>query len=532
MNLFDFKLDKIYVYIFEFIYYNQITGIGKIINNKEGTGTMSDYGEVLKKLIRFTDMKMSAAADIAGYDISYISKWCNKSKLPAARVAGNVNRNLAKAFAGEIKNNGDLDAFCAEFSVSVRDEQLETYIYTMLKEAFKRSLSFNDSQVRKNVIHHARVLSNRRDIVDYMTHELPAMMFTSPEPVEALCTFDIISMLKNIPIEAEADPDVASPIRIRIGINTSELSGGDFLPLYGFINKYHYISFDFYDDSNFKNQNLIVVKDRAAVLCSVDSSGRITLAVVITDPEKVRDIYERAQSLFKINHLLIMATTAREMMQTGYRSNFYAYGDFQMFLARGCEFFLPPEMIEKIIVSAREQGFDEYMEKFFRKLIVTWDDIFSKERADFFILKSTIMKYIENGDLYFTDVMHKMSLEDRQAHIEHLLDICRRNDRLNFYVIDEEKIPYSQKLVNFSLFNNHKKLFLKNIKHFSTGLGPQFYSIINEGLISGITEYVESLKNSEAVAHYPAASLPEFMERYGGMVIKMLSLSELNDFWA
>ena len=101
MNLFDFKFDEIYVYIFEFIYYNQITGIGKIINNKEGSGTMSDYGEVLKKLIRFTDMKMSAAADIAGYDISYISKWCNKSKLPAARVAGNVNRNLAKAFAGK-----------------------------------------------------------------------------------------------------------------------------------------------------------------------------------------------------------------------------------------------------------------------------------------------------------------------------------------------------------------------------------------------------------------------------------------------
>ena len=186
---------------------------------------MSDYGEVLKKLIRFTDMKMSAAADIAGYDISYISKWCNKSKLPAARVAGNVNRNLAKAFAGEIKNNGDLDAFCAEFSVSVRDEQLETYIYTILKEAFKSSLSFNDSQVRKNVIHHARVLSNRRDIVDYMTHELPAMMFTSPEPVEALCTFDIISMLKNIPIEAEADPTTPLKVRGIVGPSLVNQSG-------------------------------------------------------------------------------------------------------------------------------------------------------------------------------------------------------------------------------------------------------------------------------------------------------------------
>ena len=410
---------------------------------------MSDYGEVLKKLIRFTDMKMSAAADIAGYDISYISKWCNKSKLPAARVAGNVNRNLAKAFAGEIKNNGDLDSFCAEFSVSVRDEQLETYIYTMLKEAFKRSLSFNDSQVREK---------RHPPCQGALQPQGYSRLYDPRAPGNdvhlAGAGGGALHIRYNIHAQKHSHrggsrSDVASPIRIRIGINTSELSGGDFLPLYGFINKYHYISFDFYDDSNFKNQNLIVVKDRAAVLCSVDSSGRITLAVVITDPEKVRDIYERTQSLFKINHLLIMATTARNDADR-IPQQFYAYGDFQMFLARGCEFFLPPEMIEKIIVSAREQGFDEYMEKFFRKLIVTWDDIFSKERADFFILKSTIMKYIENGDLYFTDVMRAQNVAGGQAgYIEHLLDICRRNDRLNFYVIDEEKIPYSPEAGQF-----------------------------------------------------------------------------------
>ena len=89
---------------------------------------MSNYGELLKRLIKFTDMKMSAAADIAGYDISYISKWCNKDKLPAARVAGSVNRALAKAFSDEIISQGELDNFCLEFSVSVKAEQLETYI--------------------------------------------------------------------------------------------------------------------------------------------------------------------------------------------------------------------------------------------------------------------------------------------------------------------------------------------------------------------------------------------------------------------
>lgn len=490
---------------------------------------MSDYGELLKKLIKFTDMKMSAAADIAGYDISYISKWCNKSKLPAARVAGTINRNLAKAFADEINYQNELDNFCSEFSVSVKADQLETYIYTILKDAFKNSMTYNDTQIKKNVIHHARVLVNRYEIMDYITRELPQTIYSSSEPVDVLCTLDICSMMKKDTADYEPEPDMRAPVKVKIGINMSNMSKWDYLPLYSFINKYHYISFDFYDNINFGDQNLIIVKNKAAVLCSIDQFGKITLAVVITDPEKVQKIYEKALSLFKINHLLIMATTAKEMMQTGYRSNFYAYGEFQMFLARGCEFFLPPDIIDSIIKSSYEQGFDEYMERFFRKLIVTWDDIFTKEKSDFFILKSTLLKYIEDGEIYFTDVLHKMSVEERKAHIDHVLEICSKNENLNFYVIDEEKIQYSQQLINFSLFNNHKKLFMKNIKRFHSNFGPQFYSILNESLINDISDCMEQLKEVSAVTAYSSQSLPEFMERYGGMVYRMLSLSELNN---
>ena len=152
---------------------------------------MSNYGELLKRLIKFTDMKMSAAADIAGYDISYISKWCNKDKLPAARVAGSVNRALAKAFSDEIISQGELDNFCLEFSVSVKAEQLETYIYTIMRDAFKSSLTYNDSQTKKPIVHHARVLVNRYEITDFLYRELPSMLSSSIEPSEVLCTFEM-----------------------------------------------------------------------------------------------------------------------------------------------------------------------------------------------------------------------------------------------------------------------------------------------------------------------------------------------------
>ena len=56
----------------------------------------------VKKLIRFTNIKLTNLAEIVGYDTSYISKWCNKGKLPAAKAAPNVNKCLADVFAREI----------------------------------------------------------------------------------------------------------------------------------------------------------------------------------------------------------------------------------------------------------------------------------------------------------------------------------------------------------------------------------------------------------------------------------------------
>lgn len=489
---------------------------------------MSEYGDLLKHLIKFTDIKMSTVADSLGYDISYISKWCNKSKLPASRVSSNVNRCLAKIFSEEILNQKELDSFCLDFSVIVKEDQLETYIYTMLKDTFKESETITNNQNKKNT-YTTRVLINQSELTDFLTKELPNMMYTSSEPVEILCTMDIFSLVSNNVAETNGTPQLTSPVHIKVGIRSEDLTDKDFLSLYFFINKYHYISFDFYDNNSFGNQNLFVIKNKIAVILPIDLHGKITMAIIINDPDKVRTIYERTQPLFKINHLLITATAAKEMMQAGYRSNFYAYGDFQFFMARGFEFLIPPKIIDSIVESAYKQGFDESTEKFLRKLIVTWDDIFSKEKVDFYIFKSTLLRYIEDGEIYFTDIMHRMSVSEREQHIQHVLDMCKTNKNINFYVIDEESIPFSQHGFTFALFNNHKKLFLKNTKRFYTDFGPQFYSIMNESLINNITKSIDSIRGIDACYHYPAESLQEFMDRYGGMVYRMLSLNELND---
>ena len=74
------------------------------------------YGELLKKLIIFTNTKIMVIANETGYDISYISKWCNKGILPTTRTISVINKKLSKVFANEIMTQDRLDNFFISFS--------------------------------------------------------------------------------------------------------------------------------------------------------------------------------------------------------------------------------------------------------------------------------------------------------------------------------------------------------------------------------------------------------------------------------
>lgn len=489
---------------------------------------MQSYGSILKKLIKFTNVKLSIVADAAGYDVSYISKWCNQSKLPAARVASPINKSLSKIFADEIISQGELENFCSEFNVAVSEDQLQVYLYTILKDSFKSTQAYYDKKSSKNGDYKTKVLLDPAEIASYMDTEFKNIITSSEGSVEILCTLDVCSLPKaqsTLSVDNDTVPEVN--IKVKMGLNPHHLNNDTYLFLYYFISRYNYVSFDFYDNVNFKDRNMIVVKDKVALMCSLDQHGKIAMLSVINDPEKVEVIYNRINGLFKIHHMLIMSTTSEELVSSGYRSNFYAFNDYQIFLARGFEYLLPPDIIDNIVEAAYKQGYDAATEKMLRTLMVTWEELFNKETLDFFITKSDLIKYIEDGEFYFTDIVYRMSIEERKKHIEHVLELCKKNDKINFYIIDDEDIPYSHRYIKFSIYNNNSKLFLKNTVRFYSPYGPQFYSILSENIISGITECINAAKDLPICRHYPASSLEGFMNQYGAMVYRMLSLSEI-----
>ena len=135
------------------------------------------------------------------------------------------------------------------------------------------------------------------------------------------------------------------------------------------------------------------------------------------------------------------------------------------------------------------------------------------------------MKYIDYCEIIFADVVYHMTPEERKLHIENVLALSKKNRNIQFYVIDDEQLVNKQQMIHFSIFNNRKKLFLKNPGRYHTDVGPYFYSVLSDQLIQRISSYLDDLKNADYCSHYDAESLQTFYDKYSSLVHRMIDLS-------
>ena len=321
---------------------------------------MREYGPLLKKLISFSGMKMSTVANLLSYDLSYISKWCNQSKLPAARIAPELNRTLSLEFSREIRARGDEERFRKYFSVS--GEELEDGIFRLLNEAYKESEGKGSGGYSAERAAPATILTQASDIYAFFHTELIELVRGMEEPAEILCTLDLGSFLDTAGSEPLMAHNSASDIRVKIGMDKNAFNsekGRDLKALYSFLNVYHRVAFDIYDNSLMDNMNTIVVKGKLAILCALDQYNRITTAAVVQDMEKVNQIYLKLLPVFRSSPVLLHHAKAAEFNKGGYRTDFYARENYQILTVRGFEFLLPVECWGPIIQTAMEKQFEK-----------------------------------------------------------------------------------------------------------------------------------------------------------------------------
>ena len=263
---------------------------------------MNAYGTVLKQLIQLTGSKLSTISDVIGYDVSYISKWCNKSMLPAAKMAPEINRSMASLFAQEILSQENIKDFEKAFSMEVSSDDLENAVYHLLKENYSNSCNEASTELKQQTTYKPRILTLANDIYNFFNHELPQMLLDYDESLDVLCTLDVCRFASDSPSNAYSHLTPKHPVNVKIGVDTTLLyddNNQGLEALYYFINAHKAINFDFYDNTLMRTLNTIVVKDHVAILCALDQYNRVNVASVIFDPEKVNQIYVRTLPSFR-----------------------------------------------------------------------------------------------------------------------------------------------------------------------------------------------------------------------------------------
>ncbi len=495
------------------------------------------YGELLKKLILFTNTKIMIIANEIGYDISYISKWCNKGILPTSRTISVINKKLAKIFTNEILVQDRLDDFFFSFSALIKKptENTTDDIASFLAQEIEAvlDLHYRNSSMQDQLIQQTQQPQTQNNLF-YHTHVLEKIIqkinqfiLQATEDVIVLWTMDICKLLEHI---NTLEPIANNPhihVKFYIALDLEEFSKNSSnytKQLYMLLNKNSTVFFNFYDGKNFAQSNTIIVKDAFASIVSIEETGHFNFAVNITNQNDVRTIYTFFYQKFKTQNMLIRSCTSKEM-KLSYRTEFYSRTKFHFFNVYGFEFLLAPKTIDNIIETAKEQYTSDEIGGIIRSLQITWEEIFENREIRFFLIISSILEYLTKGEIYYTDVCYRLTIEERLEHLKNIIEVAKKNSKIKFTILDED-IFKAGFIPRISVFANDKKVFLKNYTAYQTGCGPNLYIVQNKELIKSINNFAKMILDNPVLFHeYSADDLEKVLEEYGTMIYRMMHMN-------
>lgn len=491
---------------------------------------MQEYGRLLKELMNFSGMKMSTVADILSYDISYISKWCSGSKLPGSKTAAETNRCLSAAFSAEIRSLGDTKRFAERFGKETDDAGLDRCILTMLNSAYRRSSSSTDVPAPAASVRAMQLLTTRDELHSFFSVDLPEFLSGCGDSAELLVTLDICALLDFGIHDFPQSIGSSTSISVKLALDSERFysdSHEHLKKLYSFLNIYNTVSFDIYDASLLSAMNAIIVKDRLAVICSLDEKRQIRAAAISYDTEKISHLQLTVQELFRCSEPIIHADADAELEQNGYRMGFYSRDCYHILSAKGFEYLLPAECWQFILGAAKEKNDGGLAARMTVSLQIAWEENFEKAALKFYIPKSSLMRYIEDGEIIFFDFAFRMSSAQRKQQINNILDITKKNPGILFCIIDDSKLPELYSNFGITIYNNSGEVFAKNLWHIYTGQGAKAYHVDSKRMIQEINRFFDTLGENPLCTVYDADALQRFVDRYGTMINRMLDSNDI-----
>lgn len=492
-----------------------------------------NYACALRDLISMTNMKMMYIAKAVDYDISYISKWCNNNNLPPKKNVHIINQRLAALFADEVIAQNVFQRLCIEFNLLEIDDEQEDrevareQIYKILMQAFEtseRSVPLKDGRKQES----STVLFGKSKILEFIAETVRTTIEESDENIELICTMDINKLLQNYGADRLSSYNLKN-IRVfaNLGLDLKAVikeSDESLTRIYNLLNIKLECEITLFDNSRVEKYNVLAIKDKIAFIFSVDRDGIMDIATQITDKDVVNKIYRQTESKLRVADIIIKPEDSLSLEQGGYRTKFYTAPAFDFFSAYGFEFLLPADIVEAIGREAVAQSDDDEMAYVVKRLQITWEERFVNGEINFFLPKSTVMRYIEKGAMFYMDTHFVTSVNQRRSHVRQIVENMKKNRKIKLFVMDDDYFYYPEDFFQLSVYFNNNKFFLKKNGLAINNGSSKFYVLTNEKLIKYIGTYFQNIMDKPYCTTYTAEEVEEIVNENEKMILRMLDL--------
>lgn len=494
---------------------------------------MNKYAETLRSLFNFTRLKFIILANETGYNLSYISKWNNGTKLPSKKNIHRINEIAASLFSEEVIKTNRVSSFFVEFNLLLPesssggyDKVLKDCIADLLNTSYAEAIGKTDSSSSDTTLMAIGNSEVRSMLHDVLTKE----NFNNQNNFyEILLSLTICNPITEYILSLL---DKNRHMHLKIGINKEDLAkslGPNLFHLYRLCSENPRVTIELYSNENFRSLNLIVAKNIFLMSFSTDGDNNVQILSNNKNHDNVQKAYKIFNKVLNYENLVLNAIDNASLDSSRYRAGFYS-GDYFNFLSvYGFEFLLPPDVIVKIADLAYKKSSSQAASLSIRKLQIAWEENFQTKHICFFIFKSCLLKYLEDGKLVYSDTRYQMSIDERLRHIEYALEMMRNNPKIEFYIIDDSKIKKGFNNFTIGVYTNSSKMFLKNYLKIFEQREPCVSIASDTDFIKLTNEAFNELKKQPMCRKYTVDDLEDSWERYKNMFLRIMQINISED---
>ena len=423
------------------------------------------FGETLKTLLDVSNIKQSQLADHLGYDVSYISRWLNNSKLPSAKNNREIFDQIAEYISKNI-NESEKNTICSmtKCEPGACDAELADEIRDILEKAYEvRSLQPTTKSVKPSFFEYnsniswitvSRSMINKAmaDIAAEKTRnstEKTAKVFvvSSGEDFSySECREFWAPVIENMANDAVVHIDMLAPFtenKYACGMIRDML-----VYLFSLGSR---IEIDFYMRPNDYDENYSVwiCKDALCVEGSYDRFLRKYKTFFTKDKQVVSEYYGSAIELLRTRTLLTERRSFEELYNKKYFQNFMLNGKFTALFNAMPAILLSPELKDALYAKCEFSNMYSEMSKFFEKMLQSWSVV---------VYRSAVIDFFFYGKTYLNGRIVCLEKNQRTMLLELLLEELE-SGRGKMTILEDSNPIINRNDVDCALFMCSRSMF-------------------------------------------------------------------------